>query len=394
MPIAAPKPAAAPRRRWRSAAHALTGLAALLVMLFAIPHASAAFKYLKVGMDVPEFSLKTFDGQEVTLAQVKGQPATLMVFFATWSPRSTPALEDAQKLFAKYADKGFKVVAVNVNRLSLGPDDRRQIEDLKQSLKLTMPIVIDANLETYNAFGVVATPSTAVVNAEGKIVHEAASYLRSTGDDIREAVEILLGVREAPKADAVAAKPAYKPDSKALRHFNFGRTMLQRGNRDKAIDQLELAATADPTYPAPRIFLGQLLLAKKDPKSVQRAAELFVAAIALAPGDVTAHTGSGEALLEQGKIDEALAAFEKAVSLDPTYTPAVSNLALVLAKQGKTADAEAKFKAALELNPLDAGTYYRRAQGSEAAGNLKGASADFRRALEILMNLPSTGDEV
>ena len=100
-------------------------------MLFAIPHAGAAFKYLKVGMEVPEFSLKTLEGQEYTLAQVKGQPATLVVFFATWSPRSTPALEDAQKLAAQYADKGFRVLAVNVNRLSLGPDDRRQIEELK-----------------------------------------------------------------------------------------------------------------------------------------------------------------------------------------------------------------------------------------------------------------------
>ena len=109
---------------------------------------------------------------------------------------------------------------------------------------------------------------------------------------------------------------------------------------------------------------------------------------------MAAHTGRGEALLELGKIDEARAAFEKAVALDPTYTPAMSNLALVLAKQGKAADAEAKFKAALELNPLDAGTYFRRAQGSEAGGDLKGAAADFRRALEILMNLPSTGDEV
>lgn len=394
MSLRSSLPPPASRRGWRTATHVLTGLTALLVMLFATPHAGAAFKYLKVGMEVPEFSLKTLEGQEYTLAQVKGQPATLVVFFATWSPRSTPALEDAQKLAAQYADKGFRVLAVNVNRLSLGPDDRRQIEDLKESLKLTVPVVIDAGLETYNAFGVVATPSTAVINAEGKIVHEAASYLRSTRDDIRESVEILLGVREAPKADAVAAKPAYKPDSKALRHFSFGRTMFQRGNRDKAIDQLELAAAADPTYAAPRIFLGHLLLAKKDPKSLEQAAALFTAAVALAPEDVTAHTGRGEALLELGKVDEALAAFEKAVSVDPTYTPAMSNLALVLAKLGKTADAEAKFKAALELNPLDAGTYFRRGQGSEAGGNLKGASADFRRALEILMNLPSTGDEV
>lgn len=389
-----PPPATARSRGWRTATHILTGSAVLLIMLFAIPHAGAAFKYLKVGMEVPEFAMKTLDGQEFSLAQFKGQPATLVVFFATWSPRSTPALEDAQKLQTEYAAKGFRVLAVNVNRLSLGPDDRRQIVELKESLKLTMPIVIDAGLETYNAFGVVATPSTAVIDTEGKIVHEAASYLRSTGEDIRESVEILLGVREAPQADAVAVKPAYKPDSVALRHFNFGRTMFQRGNRDKAIDQLELAAAADPTYAAPRIFLGHLLLAKKDPKSLQQAAELFAAAATLAPDDVTAHTGKGESLLELGKIDEALAAFEKAISLDPTYTPAMSNLALVLARQGKAADAEAKFKAALELNPLDPATYFRRGQGSEAGGNLKGASADFRRALEILMNLPSTGDEV
>lgn len=387
-------PAAAPRRGWRTAAHVLTGLLVLAVMLFAIPHAGAAFKYLKVGMEVPEFSLKTLDGQEYTQNQIKGQPATLVVFFATWSPRSQPALEGAQALFAQYADKGFRVLAVNVNRLSLGQEDRREIIEMKDRLKLTVPIVIDAGLQTYNAFGVVATPSTAVIDTEGRIVHEAASYLRTTGEDIREAVEILLGVREAPAAEAVAAKPVFKPDSIALRHYNFGRTMLQRGNREKAMGQLEQAAEADPNYAAPRILLGHLLLAKKDQKSVQQAAVHFAAAVAVAPGDVTAYTGHGEALLEMGKVDEAFAQFEKAVALDPTYTPAMANFALVLARQGKTADAEEKFKAALELNPLDAGTYFRRAQGSEAGGNLKAASTYYRRAVEILMNLPSSGDEV
>jgi tetratricopeptide (TPR) repeat protein len=382
------------RRFLRAAAVGVVGFAALLVMFFAIPQAGAAFKYLKVGMEVPEFSLKTLDGQEYTLAQVKGQPATLIVFWASWSPRSTPALADAQKLYAQYADKGFRVLAVNVNKLSLGLEDRQQIGDAVEKLKLTMPVVIDAGLETYSAFGVVATPSTAVLNAEGKIVHEAASYLAHTGDDIREAVEILLGVREAPKAEVVAAKPVFKPDSKALRHFNFGRTMLQRGNRDKAMEQFEQAAAADAKYAAPRVFLGQLLLARKDAPSHERAAGLFAEAMAIAPEDVTARTGHGEALVALGKLDEAAADFEKAVALDPTYTPAVSNLALALARQGKTADAEAKFKAALELNPLDAGTYFRRAQSLEAGKNLKGAAADFRRAIEIMMNLPSTGDEV
>jgi len=381
-------------RRAARAATALVGGAALLVMLFAIPHAGAAFKYLKTGMEVPDFSLKELGGAEHSLAEVKGQPATLIVFWATWSPRSEPALADAEKLYEEYGEKGLRVLAVNVNRVSLGPQDRSEIEAMREKLGLKIPIVVDAGLEAYSTFGVVATPSLAVLDAEGKIVHEAASYLARTGDGVRESVEILLGVREAPAADAVAAAPAYKPDTIALRHYNFGRTMFQRGNRDKAMDQLEKAAEADPKYAAPRVFLGQLLLARHREKDMARAEELFAEAVELAPEDVAALTGHGEALLETGKTEEAVAVFQKAVAADPTYTPAVSSLALALAKQGKAAEAEAQFKAALELNPVDPGTYRRRGESFEATGDLKGAAADYRRTIEILMNLPRTGDEV
>ena len=382
------------RPRRRLVALAFTGLAALTVMLFAIPHAGAAFKYLKTGMEVPEFSLKTLAGEEYTVEKVKGQPATLLVFWATWSPRSVPALEEAQKLYTQYAEKGFKVIAVNVDKIALGLNDRRAIEEMTTKLALTIPVVIDEGLQTYNTFGVVATPSTAVLDTEGKIIHEAASFLSSTGVDIREAVEILLGVREAPAADAVAAKPVYKPERKALLNYNLGRNLLRLGSKEKAITKFEEAVAADLKYAAPRILLGHLLLGRKDPENSKKAADLFKEATVLDPDNVSAHTGYGEALLEMGKNDEAAASFEKAVALDPSYTPAVSNLALTLAKQGKAQEAEARFKAALELNPVDPGTFQRRGESLEAGGNLKGAAADYRRAVEILMNLPSTGDRV
>ena len=41
------------------------------------------------------------EGQEYTLAQVKGQPATLLVFWATWSPRSREMLADLERLRAE-----------------------------------------------------------------------------------------------------------------------------------------------------------------------------------------------------------------------------------------------------------------------------------------------------
>ena len=239
----------------------------------------------------------------------------------------------------------------------------------------------------------VATPSTAVLDPDGTIVFEAASYLRFTGDSIREQVEVLLGVREAA-AEAVAEEPAYKPARKALLYYNLGRNLLRLGNREKALRKLEDSVEADDKFAAPRILLGHLLLGEDDEGSMARAEELFRTAVGSEPDNVSAVSGLGESLLEQGKVEEAAEQFARAVEIDPTYTPAVANMALVLSRQGKADDARERFKEALELNPLDPGTYFLRGESLEGSGNLDGAAADYRRAIEILMNLPPSGDEV
>ncbi len=366
---------------------------ALAVMMFAIPSATAAFKYLKTGSEVPDFTVKAVDGQDIAIADYKGAPASLVVFWATWSPRSRPALEDAQKLFAEYGDKGFKVLAINVNGLDIGHEDRRDIKAMKEELSLTLPVAVDEGLATYNAFGVVATPSMAVLDPDGRIIFEAASYLKMTGENIREQVEVLLGIRE-PVVEEVAAEPAYKPVRKALLNYNLGRNLLKLGNKEKALDKLEAAAEADEKFTAPRILLGHLLLEEKTAEANARAEELFRAAVAVDGENVSAVCGLGEALLGQEKVDEAAGHFARALEIDPTYTPAVANMALVKAHQGKMEESTKHFQEALELNPLDPGTYYRRGESLEVQGNLDGAAADYRRAIEILMGLPSTADKV
>ncbi len=384
----------AQRRRFgRLLFEAGAAAAALAVMMFAIPSATAAFKYLKTGMEVPDFTLKGTGGDEISMAQFKGSPATVVIFWATWSPRSRPALEDAQKLYDEHGGKGLRIVAVNVNGLSLKHQERQEINDMISELGLTMPVTIDEGLETYNAFGVVATPSTAVLDPDGRIVFEAASYLRNTGVDIREQVEVLLGLR-APAEEMVAEEPAYKPERKALLNYNLGRNLLKLGNREKAMDKLQASIEADGKYAAPRILLGHLLLGEKKGEASARAEELFRVAVEADPGNVSALCGLGEALLEQGKNDEAGTFLAKALEVDPAYTPAVSNMALLLARQGKGEESQAQFKNALELNPLDPGTYFRRGESLEVQGNIGGAAADYRRAIEIIMNLPATGDKV
>lgn len=378
---------------WRTLLHGAFGVAALAAMMFSIPEAVAAFKYLKSGMAVPDFTLKDLKGGEVAISQFKGAPVTMIVFWSTWSPRSEPALADAQKLLSEYGEKGLKILAVNVNGMNITHQDRQEIKKMTEELGLTMPVAIDEGLGTYNAFGVVATPSMAVLDPEGKIVFEAASYLRATGENLREQVEILLGVRE-PSTEAVAEEPAYKPVRKALLYYNLGRNLLRLGSREKAAAKLEDSVAADDKFAPPRIILGHLLLGEGTPEALARAEELFRGAVGIDGENVSALTGLGEVLLETGKADEAVTLFTKAIAIDPAFTPAVSNMALALARQGKTDESREQFKNALELNPLDPGTYHRRGESLEVQGNLGGAAADYRRAVEIIMNLPASGDEV
>jgi hypothetical protein len=227
---------------------------------------------------------------------------------------------------------------------------------------------------TYNAFGVVATPSTAVINTEGKIVHEAASYLRSTGEDIRESVEILLGVRAAPKADAVAAKPAYKPDSKALRHFSFGRTMLQRGNKDKAMGQLEEAPR--PTPFRPRVF-WPAAAAKKDRRACSGGGEFSPRR--RRPGDVCA-TG-GEARSSRARREAPRRSRRPSPRPDP-HAGGVNPRSCSRSRASADAEARSRRARAQPLTPA----YFRRA-GSEA-GASRGPETC---APEILMNLLDRG---
>jgi tetratricopeptide (TPR) repeat protein len=347
----------------------------------AIP-AAAAFKYLKPGMEAADFTLGTLDDQAITLASLKQSPAALLVFWATWSPKSACALREAQALHERHAGSGLRVVAVNLDRAETGLRERALVEEAARGFGLTMPVALDPGFAASSSFGVVANPSFALLDGRGVLVWDGAGWSRSLEESLREQVEVLLGLREPP---AAATAKSHRPDHKALLSFNLGRTFLRQGNPGKARDHLESAAAADRAWSAPRTLLGQLLLQQAGSPERAQAEALFRAAVGIDPGDVSALTGLGEALLLADRVDEAAPFLESAHELDAAFTPAVAGRARVLARQGRSAEALTLFAAALDLNPRDAAILAGRAECREADGNLAEATADYRRALEILL---------
>lgn len=362
----------------------LPWLAAAALALAAAPTpASGAFKYLKPGMEAADFTLRLLDERELPLAELKRSPATLLVFWATWSPHAEAALRFAQALATEHGGRGLRVVAVNLNRQEIGLQDRALIDKTVASLGLAVPVALDPGFVVSGAFGIVAYPSGALLDAKGVLVHDTAGWSNATAEATREGVEVLLGVRTPPAA--AAASPARAPERKALLYFNLGRSHLRQGERSKAVGSLASAAEADPAWAAPRVLLGHQLLQEGRESVLGTAEEHFRAAVALEPENVSAICGLGEVMLRTGRLDDAAGLFEKAVALDATFTPALTSRGLVMARQGRSAEALALFAAAQALNPRDAGTWAGQAESRELEGNLREAAADYRKAVEILL---------
>lgn len=102
-----------------------------------------------------DFTLKTLDGNSVTLSDHKDK-AVLLVFWATWCPYCKKLLPGIERLHQTYQDKGLKVIAISV--MDDG-DPRAYIK--KYGYSFTVAVEGDAIM---NNFMVPATPTIAVLS--------------------------------------------------------------------------------------------------------------------------------------------------------------------------------------------------------------------------------------
>lgn len=359
----------------------------VIVLAMALGTASAAFKFIQEGMTPPEFKGKDLvSGEQIVWkpgAVGDGSEVMLIVFWASWSPRSLELLQDLKDLSAQYGEHGFKVIAVNVDGQQPSPMAIKDIKQKTVELDLPFPVVVDEGLKTFYAYGVIAVPSIALVDGAGHLRYGPSGYSYTIRDRIVDSTEVLLGLRET--GDQTILAQGYKPKPKASRYYHLGQRMASQELYERALGNLDKAVEEDSGFSSPHNLKGQIQLALGNWEAAEGD---FAKAVELDPKLTAAWAGWGRALLRQDRGGEAAVKLATALELDDTYTPALVDLAECMARAGDLDEAWRLYEAARELNPRDPELLFSLGRFLRDKGNTNEAVTAYRTAIEQLVTLP------
>lgn len=235
--------------------------AIVLAILLLAPVGAGAFKRTAVGDTLPSFALQAADGTPVDLAQHRGTKATVLIFWAAWSPRSADLLADVQALWTEHRAAGLSVVAINVEKEAWDTQAAEAVGAALTAAGATYPSAVDRGLAVFQAYGVVAVPSAIVSDGEGKIVALAEGYSAVGRAQFQEDVAAALGLAEAKVPATGAVADARVPKGKAARYLQLGKGFLKKKMEERAAENFAKAVEEDPEYVEALELLAETLAA-------------------------------------------------------------------------------------------------------------------------------------
>src|SRR5579859_3369988 len=116
------------------------------------------------GAPAPDFTLKSLDGQEVTLSQLKGHPV-LINFWASWCTPCRLEMPDMVKAYTCHKAEGFGLVVLNAAALDTLPD----IKAFVNEFGMTFPVLLDQDGSVEALYRLRGLPLSVFVDRKGII---------------------------------------------------------------------------------------------------------------------------------------------------------------------------------------------------------------------------------
>ena len=138
---------------------------------------------VEVGQQIPEFSVKMFDGTTIDIKQLQGK-TVLLNFWATWCPPCRQELARVQKdIIDRFQGKDFVFLPISRE------DTFEKIKTFREQNGYTFPMGMDTDRKIFSLFALDGIPRNFIIDKNGKIVYMETGYSEKSFEELIKEIE-------------------------------------------------------------------------------------------------------------------------------------------------------------------------------------------------------------
>lgn len=161
----------------------------LIILIFMLLSFSVSLRaqdnstLVKIGQQVPAFTVKMFDGSTVDIRDLKGK-VVLLNFWATWCPPCRQELTRVQKdIIDRFRGKDFVFLPISRQ------EKYETVKAFREKTGYTFPMGLDTERKIFPLFATETIPRNFVIGKDGKIVFMEIGYSEESFQKLIQEIE-------------------------------------------------------------------------------------------------------------------------------------------------------------------------------------------------------------
>jgi len=295
---------------------------------------------------VPPYQLETMSGPNVDSTNRQAK-TTVLIYVVANQRGSERAIADASKAIKDINNQSIELLVVTANT-----DQSAFFTEFWEEKGIEGTLAFDPNRKLYADLGLIAFPTTLVMDHEGRLVHSLSTHSPNYPHVLDGYIRHAMGsLNDAGLAKHLKARslPTSSPKSNASRHRAVAKLMRSKGLDESAEKELMQALEFDPESLDARLDLAELYLHQK-------------------------------------RYPEASDYIDQVQQSNPEHRHAMLLKGILLFHQGSNEQSQQWLTKALNLNPNPARTHFYLGRVYEAQGDKDQALNHYRQALGQLLD--------